>query len=687
VAPESIAIVGASDNPKSLGGNVTRNVLTHSNFSGRVHLITDRHQEVLGHPTAPSLDALQDDVDVVLVLVPRQQVPGVLSAAQKRGAGFAVVMSAGFAEAGDTVGQELDAEIRNIVNAGSMRLVGPNCPGIGDLIRPLGLTIQPGFKDELRSGPVGVVAQSGGLTRCILQASHRGVGFSYFFAAGNQLDLDIPDFVNFLLDDPQTTTIALAVEHFPASERFSAVARRAREIGKPIVLLKTGVSEAGQAAAASHTGAIVGSRAALEAVARRHGVVLVDDVNHLITVAAHLSRGKSPRSNKALVFGMSGGSAVVLTDALAREGIDLAALSKETVDQLDALLPASVPRENPLDLAGASFGGESFRQALRSAAQAEEVGAVFVIFNAWYEGHTARFVEACLEIAPEIDIPLIPVWMSPRESAELGQLEQNGLMACRSAGDAAVVARRLLDATVPGRVLPETFAVHSPTLDGYVGRGTEEILLEDVAKEALAEAGVRTTREELVATSDDARAAANRLSFPVIMKVVHPSATHRAGTDLVTAAIWTEEQLTVAWDRLDRAAVDHGIELRGPHVLVSEFVVGDIEAYIGVAQDAEWGTVLSFGLGGRWIEELGDTAVIPVPTTAAEVVDVLRQSKLAHAMDRLGTSKSARQALVDSVVRVSHFAANYPQVTELDLNPVILTSDAAVAVDALIRLR
>jgi acyl-CoA synthetase (NDP forming) len=682
MAPASLAIVGASQ--QGLGGNLTRNVLERSDFSGPVHLISASQTELFGRPALPSLDAVAGQVDVALIAVPRQHVPGALRAAQSAGARFSVVMSAGFAEAADETGLALDAEIREIIAAGQMRMVGPNCPGVGDIRRPLGLTIQPGFGDELQAGPVGVIAQSGGLTRCILQANHRGVGFSCFFSPGNQADLDVADYLHFLVSDPGTEAIAMAVEKVPSAARFAVAAHRARAAGKPVVLLKSGRSEAGRAAAASHTGAVVGSQAAAAAVARELGVTLVEDVNDLINVTAYrrlASRLQPPRGRNVIVLGMSGGSGVVVTDALAEHGVGLTELSPQTRASLREALPPAVPVSNPLDLADASFKAGAFSDSLRFVTRDPAAAAVLVMFNAWYEGHTERFTEACLEVAPGSPVPVIPVWMSARGGPERTELEQAGLLPCRSATEAAVVARALVtpQPAVTAVPPPRTGPGASGLAGGALPPGT---ILEDRAKDLLARAGIRTTREQVVTTPAGAAEAAADLGYPVIVKGLHPGATHRAGTGLVSGAISGPDQLAVAWQELSAAAARAGIA--GLHVLVAEFITGEIEAYIGLKRDPEWGMMLSFGLGGRWIEEIADANVVPVTGPATGIAAALAGSKLDRVMTRAGTPAEVRKQLVTTVERVAELAAQHPEISELDINPVILSATAAVAVDALI---
>ncbi|MTD12541.1 hypothetical protein GIS00_01100 [Nakamurella sp. YIM 132087] len=683
IAPRSITLIGAGET--GLGAWLTRNVLEHSTFAGPIHLVTDRRPEVFGRPTFPSVADIDGEIDVALILLPRGLVPQALRDAQAKGARFAVIMAGGFGEFGDEEGIALDRELREVIAAGSTRVVGPNSPGVGSILAPLGLTIQPGFKDELSPGPIGLIAQSGGVTRAVLQDSHRGVGFSAFFATGNQMDLDVADYLNYFVQDAATKGVALAIESVPSSDRFVEAAERARAAGKPVVMLKTGTSEAGRKAASSHTGAVVGEQGAMRAVAAQHGISVVDDLIHLVNVVhyrlavTHGNQGWTPRSREVAIVGMSGGSGVLVADALATNGVGLAELDPSTKDRMRLFLPPTLPLSNPLDLADASFRENAFEDSLRLVAQDPGVGALLVIFNAWYENNSMRYAKAAIAVAAEADVPVIPVWMSARGGPELDVLVQAGLLPVRSATEAAATVQSLMaDAAGPptATTSPVNEMISTPRLpDGTI--------LEDRAKQLLDARGVRVSRELVVDTLEAAKAAADAIGYPVILKGLDDSATHRAGTGLVSGAVRTAKQLVDAWNGIADAFRTH-TGRDGCPVLVAEFVEGELEAYIGLKRDPEWGMILSLGLGGRWIEEIADAAVLPLPATAEAIENALTASKLARAIERSQLHGAPRAGLLDIAVRIAALGAEHPEISELDVNPVILTRVAAVAVDALI---
>jgi acyl-CoA synthetase (NDP forming) len=675
VNPRSIALVGASQREGSLGAVAAANLVLHSRFDGQVHLVTDRTPTVLGVPTVPAMGDLPGTVDVTLILLPRGQVPAAVRAAAAHGSRFAVVMSSGFGESGDDEGHRLEAELCEISSATGIRVVGPNCPGLGDLRRPLGMTIQPGFKDELAGGPIGVVAQSGGLTRCILQGSHRGLGFSYFFSPGNQIDLDIADYVHFLTQDDGTDVIAICAESFTSPGRFREAVRLARDAGKPVVLLKNGRSSAGQQAARSHTGALVGSREAMDAIAREDGIVLVDEIGQLVDVAGHLATGRWPRNKSVAVFGMSGGAGVMVTDALSDRGVPLATLSDRTRAELVELSSPLTQPANPVDVAGA-FAADTFEKCLRVVVEDPAVGQVIVPFNAWYERHTATFARACVAVAKDTDLPIVPVWLSGRDGPELTVLRDAGLLPCHSARDAAAVAAAFATTAPPPPAAPTV--VVPPAADG-------KFLLEYETKQLLRSAGVPTTSERIVSTAADALAAASAIGYPVISKVLTSAVPHRAGTGLVSGRIDTPAALSDAYQELVTAAERFGLAPGSYSVLVSEFVVGQIESYVGVATDAEWGPMIGIGLGGEWIAEIDDAVLVPVPATAEQIHTALAGGKLAGVLARHAVADKVADGLAAIGEALSDIVRADPRITEIDLNPVIISGDRVVVVDALVR--
>ncbi len=682
LTPSAVAVVGASADRGAPGYYATVNLIEYSNFSGTAYLVAGGDPKLFGRRTYQSLDAIADELDVVLVVGPRETVPETLRAAQGLGAKFSVVISGGVQETGDRRGNELDQELRALLRDGSMRIVGPNCPGLMVLHRPLGLTIQPGFKDIQHRGETGLVVQSGGIGSCLLQSSCAGRGDSHFFSPGNPRDLTVADFVDFLGDDDATSVIAVAAESIPNGAHFKLAAARAHDAGKPLVLLKSARSDAGRSAAASHTGAMVGSAAAVEAIADQVGAVLVHDVDELTSVAAYLSAGRRARSDRVLIYGCSGGAAVVAADALADHELGLSEVGAATAAALAPVTDPGTTPKNPIDIGLQAFADGSFELGLAAAAAEPDAGVLLVIFNSVYEDLTERWADACVRVSATTHLPIIPVWMTRSWSPAADLLEQGRLPPMRSVTQAALVASALVKASRPRRpaVAPGTTSGRGLLDDIPAG-----IVLEHDGKRLIRALGVRVTGERLVRSRGEALESAASIGYPVIAKVVSAAAIHRAGTGLVSGRIEDAAQLRDAWDVLARNAVGRlGVE-ETLEVVVSEFISG-VEGQVGLVRDPEWGLFLSVGIGGNWIETIGDSALVALPSSLEEIRDAFAATKLADYLDRVGASRAAAEAFIDVAIAVSGIALSTDRILECDLNPVIIRRDEAVVVDALLVL-
>lgn len=679
-------MVGATDSPGTFGAIATSNLLDHSRFDGRVTLVARGRSEVFGRPALNDVRDLPHGVDVVLVAVRRETAVDVLEVAAQRGAAHAVVFAAGFSESDET-GRRLQERITSLRRWSGMRVVGPNSPGLGDLRAPLGLTIQPGFADELLPGTIGLIAQSGGLTRCVLQGNSRAIGFSRFVSPGNQVDLDIADYLVHLVDHPATNVVAIVSEGVGDADRFEAAAAHAADRDVPVVLLKIGRSTAGRTAASSHTGALVGSYAAAAAIARRHGIALVEDVEDLLVTSAHLARPAAAAPGIA-VYGMSGGAGVLVADHLGARGLELVELAPGTVSRLAAVVgPGPVPR-NPVDIGGAALlDGTAYADGLQAVVDDPGVGTVLVTLNAWYRAHGDRFVETIAAVAAATDKALVPVWMSDRSGGRQ-VLDRAGLPPASSARSAAAAVAAMLarrgrdDRRPPGGAVIERAEALARLVAGEPAPG---VVTEHTAKRHLAAAGLPVADERLCPTVDDALDAAKRVTYPVVVKALSPDVLHRGGTGMVSAPVPDDESLERAWRDVDAAARRHA----GPgryELLVAHFVAGGVEAHVGATTDPEWGALVSVGLGGRSIELVGDSQLVGRRPSMAEVRSAVARSRLAAEYARRYPGGRALEQLAGIAAVVGWLVALSPAIDDVDLNPVVLTEHEAVIVDALVVL-
>jgi acetyl-CoA synthetase len=415
----------------------------------------------------------------------------------------------------------------------------------------------------------------------------------------------------------------------------------------------------------------------MDAVAREDGIVLVDEIGQLVDVAGHLATGRRPRHPSTAVLGMSGGAGVLIADALSDRAVPLSRLSDRTSAELVALSSPLTQPVNPVDVAGA-FAVDTFERCLRVVAGDPAVGQLLVPFNAWYEQHTMTFARACVAVAADTTLPIVPIWLSGRDGPELAVLRDAGLLPCHSARDAAAVAAAF--ATVAAT---DTVPANPAPADAAASPG--DFLLEYETKQLLRSAGVPTTQERIVSSIQDAIDAAGAIGYPVIAKVLTPAVPHRAGTGLVSGRIDTAAALSDAYRELATAADRAGLAAGSYSVLVSEFVVGQIEGYVGIATDAEWGPMVGVGLGGQWIAEIDDAVLVPVPATAERIHAALSRGKLAGVLTRYAAPPTVARHFAAIGEALSRLVCADPRITEIDLNPVIVSGDRVVVVDALVR--
>lgn len=693
VDPGSIALVGASDDPASFGNIAARNLLVHGEPGRDIYLVTPRHATVLGRPTYATLDDLPESVrlDVVLVLVPSHAVLGVLEQAARRQTRYAVIFSGGFRELGPQ-GLELEARVAALARDAGMRIYGPNSPGFVRFRPRLGLTIQPGFADDRLAGSIGLVAQSGGLGRCVLQGAQRGLGFSYFFAPGNQIDLEIGDFIEFLANDPSTLVIAALIEGLKDPARFVRGADAARAAGKPLVVLKLGRSEAGVRAALSHTGSLAGSGRAFDAFCRSRNIVRVDDIDELVSVCGLLAHAKPPIAGRVAIYGMSGGAGVLAVDALARQGLELAQIGDSTRTSIAEFTGSFVSVGNPVDISGPALSRpESFGGGLRALAADPDVGPVMVLLNAWYAGHTERFAKAVVEVDAAVDNVIVPVWMSESAENPIATLDAAGLAPARSVGLAAraLAAVAAYDAgrTEKRLATPELTIDAARRVSLILDEVDGDRILEPDAKRVLAAAGIAITREGVATSATQATEVAAQVGYPVVLKALSESVVHREREDLVRLDLRTAIETAAAYREMsERFAAAHPAE-GWAGVLVSAMAERGSDVFLGVTCDPAWGPLLAMGPGGAYADESESVALIALPASTSDLRAALVRTGLSRSLARGARGRPMdADALIDAAARLGALALRFREIGAIDVNPIRVfeVGRGAVALDAFI---
>jgi acetate---CoA ligase (ADP-forming) len=680
--PKVVAVVGASRRRGTIGAEIFGNLL-RSGFTGTVYPVNPGAVAVQGVRAWPSIESLPETVDLVVVAVPSLGVEAVIEAAAAAGAGAAVIISAGFGEAGPA-GRARQDRIVEVARAAGMRLCGPNCLGVINAHPDIGLnsTFAPLVPTH---GHLGFLSQSGALGVAILaHGAELGLGISTFVSVGNKADVSANDLLEFWETDEDTHAVLLYLESFGNPRNFNRIARRVSR-QKPIVAVKSGRSDAGRIAASSHTGSLSGVDIAADALFWQTGVIRVDTLEELFDTAMLLAHQPVPRGRRVGILTNAGGPGILAADACASQGLELPAFSAGLQAGLRQFLPDEAAVRNPVDMI-ASATPDAFERSVRLVLDSGEVDSLIAIFVPPVITDPQDVADAIHRGAVGADQPVVcnflgakgiqgtlPSYAFPESAAiALGRVARYGEWLDRPLGsepvfdDVDVVrARRALEGQA-----------------GWLGP--------DGVAEILASYGLRSPRSILAATADAAAAAAREIGFPVAVKLVSETLTHKSDIGGVRLGLRTEEDVWDAFSgiraRVD--ALDGDATMDG--VLVQQMVSGGHEVIVGASIDPAFGPVVMFGLGGVNVELLRDVSVRVHPLRDVDADEMLREIRGAPLLTGYrGQPAGDIEALRDVLLRVSVLLGDLPEIAELDLNPVkvLPPGQGVVAVDARIRLR
>ncbi|MBV9208292.1 MAG: GNAT family N-acetyltransferase [Actinobacteria bacterium] len=688
LCPRSIAVVGAGDNPGSVGGLLLANLLD-SGFTGPVYPVTPRHQVVQGLTAYPDLGSCPARPDLALVAVPAPVVSGVVEQAGAVGVRAVCVISAGFAEIGGP-GRELQEELRSRARAAGVRLVGPNCMGLlnGGPDPRFNATFSQAFPPP---GRLAFVTRSGGLglaALALLAGPSPGVGG--FVSVGNTADLTPNDLLLYWDSDPGTDVVLAYLESVPDPRRFARIARRISR-HKPIVAVKAGRTGAGRRAASSHTAALAAGETAVEALFHQAGVIRAGTMEEMFGVAAILSAQPVPAGRRVAVVTNGGGPGILVADACEAAGLLVPELSAGIQTALRAGLPSQASVRNPVDTVASATAGQ-YGQALRRLLAAEEIDAIIAVYIPAFTAaeEVAREIAAAAAAGPAKPVIAvfltagpapaglsdagIPSFTYPEEAAAaLGQIARWAEWRARPAGH--VVTPPGID---PGRGRE----VVGKILAGQPGGGWASA---GAAVRLLAAYGIPAVRSRPVRSPEQAAAAQAELTGPVVVKIA--AAIHKSDVGGVALGITTPQAAAEAVTAIRAELAEAGLAAQADEFLVQEQISDGVEMIIGVTHDPAFGPLVLAGLGGTMVEVLGDVAVRITPLSDTDVDEMLRSLRSYRLLTGYRQSPPLDvAAFAELLHRVSAMVEDIPEVAELDLNPVFVRPHGAVVADVRIRL-
>jgi acetyl coenzyme A synthetase (ADP forming)-like protein len=671
-APRSVAVVGASRRRGSIGGELFRNVL-EADFTGAVYPVNRGGEPVAGVRAFTSIEEVPEPVDLAVICLPGAQVLDAARAALEKGVRALCVISSGFAETG-AEGMERQERLLELVRAHGARLVGPNCLGIASSAPRLNATFAP---RALPPGRIGFSSQSGALGLALLEkATERRLGFSAFVSIGNKADVSSNDLLEWWEEDDATDLVLLYLESFGNPRKFGRLARRVAR-RKPILALKAGTTGAGARAASSHTAALAGSEAAVDALFRQAGVLRARTLEELVDVAALLSSQPLPRGRRVAVLTNAGGLGILCADACEAAGLELPELADETRAALAEHLPAEASVANPVDLLGSATAA-TYTAALPPLLGDPHVDALIALFVPPVVAGAEEVAAAIAEtVEPATaDKPVLVVVISAEGMPSALRAEGSPVAAFLYPESAAhalgLAAERAEWLRRPAGALPALEDVDPEAARAVLDEGW----LEPAAVRGLLTAyGIPLVEERLAASADEAVAAAADLGYPVVVKTAAAGA-HKTETGGVALDLRDEEQVRSAVERM------------GAPVLVQRYLRGGAELLAGVVQDPVFGPLVAFGPGGVMAELIGDAGFRIAPLTDVDAEELVLGGKAGRLVRGYrGTPPADAAALVDLVQRLARLAEDLPEVAELDLNPVIALPDGCVAVDARVRVQ
>ncbi len=689
-SPQSVAIFGASNNVDAVGGVVFKNML-EGGYQGALYPINPKHNEVQGHQAFGSIADIGAEVELAIITTPTATVPQIINECGKHNVKAAVIISAGFAEVG-VEGLALQRSVLESARRHNIRLIGPNCLGV---MRPeigLNATFNNG---SANTGHLAFISQSGALCTAILDwAQSNNVGFSSVVSMGSSIDVDFGEILDYLVTDHSTRSILLYIEGIRHVRSFMSAIRAAAQI-KPVILVKVGRHEVASKAAMSHTASLVGSDDSFDAAIRRVGVVRVKSVTQLFSVAKALACGFHPTGNRLAVVTNGGGPGILATDYAADLGLSMANLSEATLAKLDTALPSNWSHGNPVDIIG-DAQADRYQHAVTACMQDPDIDGVLTILTPQAMTRPTEVAQAILDISQQYKKPLLSCWMGGQQvDAARALFESHNQPHFRTPEPAIEVFAFLsayyrnqkllmqVPASISHHVAPDVASARM-IIEGAL-QDKRKILDEMESKALLSCFHIAVARTMIARSANEALLIAVELGFPVAMKIHSPDITHKTDAGGVILNLDSAQAVRNAYQQI----IDN-VQRYRPNVHIDGVAIEAMvnkpngrELMIGVTSDPVFGPVITFGAGGTMVEVMGDRSVTLPPLNIFLVKDLIQTTHVVKMLGPFRHMPAIDMAALESVLlRVSEMICELPMLAEMDINPLIVDENGALAADA-----
>jgi acetyl coenzyme A synthetase (ADP forming)-like protein len=689
--PQSVAVIGASTSPDKLGYTVVENLVNVGYINvGKVYPINPKADQILGQKVYPSVLAVPGPIDLAVIVIPYMFVPDALRECGEKGIPAAVIITAGFREAG-MEGLNRERELMDIAREFNIRLVGPNCLGIIDTFTPLNASFSAGTPP---SGPMAFMSQSGALGTAVLDWALAGkLGLSKFVSLGNKADVDETDLLKAWADDQHSKVIMIYVEGLPNGQEFIKTARQVSR-KKPIVAVKSGVTQSGSRAVSSHTGSLAGSEQAYQAAFQQAGVLRAESMQTMFDIALSLGYQPPLQGDQIAIVTNAGGPGILATDALERSGMTLARFKPETILALQEFLPDAASAANPVDVLG-DARSDRYRQSMELVAADPNVDGLMIVLTPQAMTEIEATATSIVDLCSKIDKPVLGCFMGEaRVRAGIGILEKGGVPNYGFPERAALAFRAMSDyREIRKRPEPEYvhFEVDKEAVRNVIDRVRSEgrVTIGDAeARDIQVAYGLHIPDSRLAASPDEAVKIASQIGYPVVLKIASPDILHKTDVGGVKVGLDNPNDVRDAYELMTYRAQRYVPEARLWGCQVQEMVpAGGLEILVGMNRDPQFGPLVTFGLGGIYVETLKDVTFRIAPFSSQDAENMLKEIRTHALLDGVrGQPAVDKSAIIETLLRIGQLVQDFPEIVELDINPLIVYPEEQGAISIDMRL-
>lgn len=688
--PKTIAVIGATDTKGSVGKALMDN-LTQNKFKGKIYPVNIKRKTVQNIKAYQSIKDISEQIDLAIIATPAKTVPDIIKECGQAGVSGVIIISAGFKETGKE-GEVISNKILKIAREYNMRIIGPNCLGF---IRPK-IKLNASFANQMAlDGKIAFISQSGALCTAILDWSVKNnVGFSHFVSIGSMLDVNLADLIDYFSNDPEISSLLIYMESLEEARTFLSAAR-AFSRTKPIIVLKAGRSKEGAKAARTHTGNLAGNDAAFDAAFERAGIIRVDTTVALFHVAKSLAMQPKPQGNRMAIITNAGGPGIIATDSLIYANGQIARLEKTTINELNKFLPSAWSHNNPVDILG-DADPKRYKRTLEICMKDKNVDAVLVILTPQAMTNPAAVAQELVTItkANQTNKTILASWMGGYE-VEQGRriLEKGNIPIYRQPEDAVECFTYLYHysrnlellyetpATIPHAFNPQT--EKNKDLIKKVIQEKREVLTEVEAKELLKNYDIPVTNQVIASTSQKAGILAEKIGFPVVMKILSPDIEHKTDAKAVHLNIKSRKEAEKAFQKIINSVSKFATDATIQGVMIESMIKKRYELLIGSKKDAIFGPIIIFGMGGVAVEVFNDIEIGLPPLNMALSLRMIKETKIYKLLKGYrgmpGVDIPAIQFLL---YKFAYLVADFPEVKEIDINPLAIDEHGGIVLDA-----